>query len=302
MADYYDYIRKTYGERATEFLKEAGKNFMPIDDKKGEVDQLIYPQDLFSPESSPFILFFAVHPTENKVILDKIALYMPREIGVNYGLNYSEATNVFAYANMMSDPSVADYYTDGIAAASVAYGALRGLAGAAGAGKIGKTAGAITGAASAALGVANRSGAIGQSISINSKKTLNPHLAASFEGVNFRRHAFSFDLVARNPEESETINKIIYKFKYHAHPDAIGPDSKATFWNWPSAWQIGLFSPARKYLYNISTCHITNMSVNYSTGGTRAFFNDTGAPVSVRLSLEFMETELMTRDRIRQGF
>jgi hypothetical protein len=299
MSGYLEYIRKLYGDRALELIGKAGQGFLPPDGNY-EVDQMVYPQDLFSPDSSPFILFFAVHPTNTNVILDKIALYMPREVSVNYGINFSEATNIFEYANMMSDPSVADYFGSGASLASVAYGVARGAAG--GNGLAGKVLGGISGAGTSLGNAASRSNSIGQTISIQKKKTLNPHLAASFEGVNFRRHPFTFDLVARNQAETDTINDIIYKFKYHAHPEAGEPDSSATFWEWPSAWQIGLFSPARKYLHSISTCHITNMNVSYSTGGTRAFFSDTGAPVSVRLSLEFMETELITRGRIRQGF
>jgi hypothetical protein len=299
MSGYLDYIRKIYGERATKFMDQAGQGFLPPDENY-EVGQLVYPQDLFSPDSSPFILFFAVHPTNTNVILDKIALYMPKDVSVNYGINFSEATNLFEYGNMMKDPSVKEYFATAETVSLAAWAAAKGAAG--GQGWVGKILGGTLGGLSAAGNIASRSNSIGQTISIQKKKTLNPHLAASFEGVSFRRHPFTFDLVARNQAESDTINDIIYKFKYHAHPEAGDPDSSATFWEWPSAWQIGLFSPARKYLHNISTCHITNMNVSYSTGGTRAFFSDTGAPVSVRLSLEFMETELMTRGRIRQGF
>lgn len=298
MSGYLDYIRKIYGDRAIEIISKAGEAFTARDGY--QVDQLVYPQDLFSPDSSPFILFFAVHPTYTNVILDKIALYMPRDISVNYGVNFSEATNIFEYANMLKDPSVIDYLGSGESLATMAYGAAMGASG--GTGKVGRILGGLSGAISAAGSTASRSNAIGQTISIQKKKTLNPHLAASFEGVNFRRHPFTFDFVARNKEESDTINQIIYKFKYHAHPEAGDPDSTATFWEWPSAWQIGLFSPARKYLHSISTCHITNMNVTYNGGGPRAFFSDTGAPVAIRLSLEFMETELITRGRIRQGF
>lgn len=300
MSGYLDYIRKTAGDRADKILSQLGKGFEEVGGQKP--GQLIYPQDLFSPESAPFILFFAVHPTKVNVILDKIALYMPRDVGVTYGINFGEATNIYEFMKDMwnNKGSVIDYYNDPAAAAAIGYSAFRGAHG--GAGLMGKVLGGTAGMVSGAFGAANRSNAIGQAISIHQKKTLNPHMAATFEGMNFRRHQFQFDLVARNKDESETINQIIYKFKLHAHPEAGNPDSQATFWEWPSAWHIGLFSPARKYLYNISTCHITNIGVNYTAGGVRSFFSDTGAPVAVRLSLEFMETELMTRGRIRQGF
>lgn len=302
---YLDYIRKTYKDRATDFITQA-TNGLQSDPTAGTgYTQMVYPQDLFSPESAPFVLFFAVHPTKVNVVIDKIALYMPRNLEVDYGINYSEATNYYNYLPSSWSQASDDAATivnrtlslGGLAAAGA--GAMAG--GRAGSGLWGKLSGALAGAGAGLLGASSRSNSVGQTININQKTTLNPHLASTFEGVNFRRHPFQFELVARNAEESETINQIIYTFKYHGHPVA-GPDNKALFQNWPSSWQIGLFSPARKYLYNISTCQLTNMRVNYSSGGSRAFFADTGAPVSVTLSLEFVETELLTRERIKQGY
>lgn len=297
MSGYLDFTRKIYKERAAEIVSNSGDGALPSN------EPLFYPQDLFSPDSAPFVLFFAVHPTNTNVILDKIALFMPRDIQVNYGLNFSEATNYVNYAksNFIED---ATGYIDSVMGAGAGAAILGGatLFGGIKGALAGGAAGSVVGATRAAVDTVSSSNTIGQTLAINTKKTLNPHLASVFQGVQFRHHPFTFDLVARNKEESETIQKIIYKFKYHAHPEAGDPDSPSTFWEWPSAWHIGLFSPARKYMYNISTCHITNMAVNYTKEGSRAFFSDTGAPVAVRLSLDFMETELMTRGRIRQGF
>lgn len=301
MSGYLNFSRKVYKDKAAQILKEAGAVQTPEGYQKNDISGVFYPEDLFSVDSLPFILFFAVHPTKTDVILDKIALFMPREVQVNYGINFTEATNQLEYFQTRAVSDAMEYLqsfdakTGAAGAAVAAYAAYQGYKG-------GGLAGAAAGMGNAALNMLSQSNSIGQTLAINTKKTLNPHLAAIFQGVNFRRHSFNFELVARNAAESDAIKNIIYKFKYHAHPSATGSDSTATFWEWPSAWHIGLFSPAREYLYNISTCHITNMAVNYTSGGTRAFFSDTGAPVAIKLSLEFMETEVLTRDRIRQGY
>jgi hypothetical protein len=297
---YLDFQRKIQKDRATDYINQAGANL----EKKGTPKQLVYPQDLFSPECAPFILFFAVDPTKPDVLLDKIALYMPRNIEVNYGINYSEATNYLKYLSSNSLAGLGELASDPLYGGAAAFGAIRGAIGAAMAGGsvAGKISGAALGAIASGLNAFKASNAIGQTASINSKKTLNPHKAALFEGVNFRRHNFQFDLIARNEEESETIREILQTFKIHAHPDAGNPDDQSSVFYWPSAWQIALYSPARKYLYAISTSHITNIAINYTGGGTRAFFADTGAPVVVRLNVDFMETEQLTRERIRQGF
>lgn len=300
MSGWLEYQRKVYKDRATEYINSAGKALK----QKGLPKQLVYPEDLFSPECSPFILFFAVDPVTPDLLLDKIALYMPREIQVNYSINYGEATNYVNYASSEAVAGAADAVANPITAASAGGGALAAVLAAAkaGAGARGKLLAGIVGAATGAYtGISNQN-AIGQTVSINQKQMLNPHKAALFEGVNFRRHSFQFELIARNPEESDTINEIIRVFKIHAHPEAGNPDAQSSFLKWPSAWQIGLYSPARKYLYAISTSHLTNININYTAGGTRAFYSDTGAPVAIRLNLEFMETEQLVRERIRQGY
>jgi hypothetical protein len=302
MSGYLKYQRKVNKERATDFITRAGAVLQQA--KGASPKQLVYPQDLFSPDCLPFILFFAVDPVTPSVLLDKIALYMPRDIQVNYSLNYGEATNLAEYVSGNDVSGAASALMNPMSAIAAAIGVAGGVIGATGMGgrTLGKVLGGIAGGALGAYNSVNNGSSIGQTTNINQKNMLNPHKAALFEGVNFRRHNFQFELIARNAEESDTINEIIHTFKLHAHPEAGNADDPSSFMKWPSAWQIGLYSPARKYLYAISTCHITNIHVNYTSGGTRAFYSDTGAPVAVRLNLEFMETEWLTRERILQGY
>lgn len=304
MAGYLDYKRKVDKARSDSYINQAGQSFnMYNSPGYSAPKQLVYPQDLFSNDSLPFVLFFAVDPVTPSVLLDKIALYMPRELQVNYSLNYGEATNLVDYISendVTGTSTMLNWISGGAAGLSggAAYLAARAL-GASRWGRLGATAlGALSGAAA----TVSNSNSIGQTSNIENKILLNPHKAALFEGVNFRRHSFQFELIARNVQESDTINEIVQTFKLHAHPEAGNANDPSSFFKWPSAWQIGLYSPARKYLYAISTSHITNIHVNYSSGGMRSFFSETGAPVAVRLNLEFMETEQLTRERIRQGY
>lgn len=303
MADYLSYLRKI-GTNNGEILKKAGSLYESSD----SAESFIYPQDLFTADSAPFILFFAVHPTKPFVILDKIALYMPRNLLVQYGISYSEMSNPIEQAkNALSWDTV----TGLPGRLGVEGGAITGaatIAGAIGGYVVGGVKGAAAGAGLAGTATAgglvfnsNRLSQLSRAVSVATKEITNPHQAVVFEGVQFRRHDFTFDLIARNKEESDVINRIIYKFKYHAHPSAISTNP-SVYWQWPSNFNIGLFSPARKYLYNISTSFLTNISVDYMSGGQRSFFADTGAPVAVRLGLQFMETEVLTRERIEQGF
>ena len=58
------------------------------------------------------------------------------------------------------------------------------------------------------------------------------------------------------------------------------------------------------YLHKISTCVLQDMSVSYGGERYKTFdANDVGAPpVETSMSLNFQEMELITRERVFEGF
>ena len=53
--------------------------------------------------------------------------------------------------------------------------------------------------------------------------------------------------------------------------------------------------------YNkIATCVLTKCTVDYTPTGVKSF--DSGAPVTTTMALEFMETEMLTKEKIQDGF
>jgi len=131
---------------------------------------------------------------------------------------------------------------------------------------------------------------------------VNPHMAALFKGVGFRTFTFNFQMLAKSRAESDAIRNIIYRFKYHMHPSIPRSGPKRRFMLYPENFVIGIFSPEDLYLFKISTCALINMSVDYAGSGVPAFFQDTGAPVDIRLSLQFKELEIMSKEKIELGF
>ncbi len=134
-------------------------------------------------------------------------------------------------------------------------------------------------------------------------KITNPHMSMLFKGVNFRQFAFSFTLIARNEKESDLIRDIIYTFKYYMSPSV--PTTSDGFSRWmlyPQHFHIGLFTPSDNYLFRMSPCVLTHMEVSYNGSNTPAFFKHTGAPVHHELKLSFTETEIMTKERLEQGY
>jgi hypothetical protein len=117
-----------------------------------------------------------------------------------------------------------------------------------------------------------------------------------FKGMDLRTFGFSFQMMARNKQETENIQNIIKTFKMAMHPGS--EDGSARWLNYPDNFNIGLFSPANKYLFNFNTCVLTGMDVNYAGSGIPSFFTGTGAPVDLRMNLTFKELSIVTRDDI----
>ena len=122
---------------------------------------------------------------------------------------------------------------------------------------------------------------------------LNPHKAALFESVNFREHHFSYDLIARSQKESDLIYEIIQNFKYHAAPDLAFTGQAFTY---PEEFDISFHRP--EYLYQCAPAILKSIDVNYHATGKALYFQDTFAPVSVRLDLKFTEITIATKQTI----
>ena len=55
-------------------------------------------------------------------------------------------------------------------------------------------------------------------------------------------------------------------------------------------------------LFRIEKCFLESLNVDYTTSGQPVFFDDGTEPVTTTLALSFKETQLMTKESIRQGF
>jgi hypothetical protein len=128
-------------------------------------------------------------------------------------------------------------------------------------------------------------------------QTVNPHQAALFTGVGFRTHAFAYKLLARSRAESDTINNIIRTFKYCMHPDLV---PGGTMFEFPYEWIIKFSTSVRKYAYDFTPCALTGFSATYNGQGNPVFYEETGAPIQVDISLQFKEVEIITKTKLKR--
>jgi hypothetical protein len=136
-------------------------------------------------------------------------------------------------------------------------------------------------------------------IGLSEGLALNPHLAVVFNNVGFRSHSFTYKFIARNQEESDAIKRIINTFKYHMHPSY---DYGTIAFKYPDEFEIEFASAIAPYLYDIGTCVLKDVSVNFNGEGTPIFFEGSGAPVSIEIQLSFQETFIYTKERLEDRY
>ena len=120
----------------------------------------------------------------------------------------------------------------------------------------------------------------------------NPHLAATFEGVGFKSHSFSFQLTPKSQKESGTLASIISTFR-----NALLPSASLVkhYYDYPQ--QIDIEFNKAKYLFDIKSSVLTQFEVNYH--GKGPFYHDINgdkAPVEVTISMNFLETTVRLSD------
>lgn len=132
--------------------------------------------------------------------------------------------------------------------------------------------------------------------------TFNPQQQLLFEGINFRKFSMSFTFTPYSSSEAYTVNQIITKFRSSAAPTTVTGLFGFLF-NPPSQFDISFKSNGddNPYINKVKRCYLENVDVNYTPNGWAAHETD-GAPVQTTMSLSFVETELIDRQAIADGY
>lgn len=135
----------------------------------------------------------------------------------------------------------------------------------------------------------------------------NPHLEMLFRSVGFREYQFDFKFTPRSEQEAMNVANIIKAFKFYASPEVRVNEKAPRYYIYPAEFDIEFWSNGRpnNFVNKISTCACTNVSVNYTASGGWAAFRPgdfNGVPVETTLSLSFKELEIITKNRVLQGF
>ena len=129
----------------------------------------------------------------------------------------------------------------------------------------------------------------------------------AFKGIGKRQFSFDFKMMPRSQAEADEIRDIIYAFKFNMMPEYVGT-TKGNQMKIPNTFDIQYMyqNAENNYLNKISTCFLKDMSVTYGGDRYKTFdqsSTDAGAPpVETSIKLNFLEIEMITRERIAEGF
>lgn len=143
---------------------------------------------------------------------------------------------------------------------------------------------------------------------------VNPQLELLYSSPKFREFRFDFMLYPRSQKEAEEVQNILERLRFHQAPEVLGQGSPGGLGSFflvpPSEFDI-------KFYYNgsinpnippISTCVLQQIDIDYAPTGFAAYekpnqltarLGGTGMPVGIRLGLQFMETEILTKANYR---
>ena len=285
---------------------------------------LKYPLDLGSnsTEYKHYIQFttLAERITSSTPAIDKVCmLYLPPDaVKTSYAQSYADADlgqagGAIRRAQNIEKLAMATQggNTESILSAVGEVGGknLSSLIKAAVGGAVREAAGTVNPGATAAI--TNRIGAV-----------INNHKALIYQGPGgFRTFTYNFTMIPESQDEADEIQDIVEFFKISMHPDTgsfgytgDGPDEEFGFqgnqginssmlFSYPDEFKISMHSNGTENvkLFKIDKCFLESFSVDHSTQGAAAFF-DSGDPVTTTISMQFKETAIMTRRKIREGY
>lgn len=133
----------------------------------------------------------------------------------------------------------------------------------------------------------------------------NPYMEVLFDKMALRTFNYNFKFAPKNKDERDDVQKIIQLFRFHMAPELKGGNNR--FLTLPSTFDIHYMfqqedgKASENDFYNrIATCVLESCNVNYTPDGVKSFRD--GSPTQITMELQFKETELLTKDRINEGF
>ena len=230
-----------------------------------------------------------------KRINTAIALYMPQSVQVTYGAQYTD-TQIGA----VTEESL-NVYNNLVSGRGNSEDLKRQLS------NLGENvADSLQNFLLASVGIIPGLQGLRETAEAKSGNVIADRLELAFKGINKRNFQYTFKMTPKDRKEVDMIRKIIFAFKANMMPEFVGDNRGGRRLLVPNTFDIAYMylGSQNLHLHNISTCVLENMNVTYGGDRYKTFEPDAeGAqPVETTITLNFKEMELITRERVFDGF
>jgi hypothetical protein len=129
-------------------------------------------------------------------------------------------------------------------------------------------------------------------------QAVNPQMELLFTNIDFRSFQFDFLLTPKNHLEASNIYNIVQAFKFYSAPELNSNSAGGRYFVVPSIFDIQFYFEGGEngYIHKLAPAVLTAVVVDSAPQGWVT--HPDGSPVQTRLTLQFTETEIMTKQKI----
>ena len=256
--------------------------------------------------------------------LATVSLFMPETVNMNYNSSYSEVsiTEELGLAGFAGN-AISDAGKLGLRNAVTTYGTA-----AAG--------GALNALSKSGLNIGGNGGNVGTLATQGAGIFVNPQMQLLYRGVALRTFQLEFIMTPKSPAEAKTVKDICDSLTFYSLPGIAGAQrgGSGQFLTPPQIFKVqfkflgkngitgtlsnvigsalnssglgfltsgggsaAINSAAAAKTYTVGNCVLEDVNIDYAPNGWAAY-ND-GYPVQTRLTLQFKETTMVTKDAIQ---
>ena len=142
------------------------------------------------------------------------------------------------------------------------------------------------------------------------RRAINPKIEVLFRSTELRNFNFSFLFAPQSKPESDSLKEMLKAFRHYAAPEISDAllTSDGLLFKSPSEWRIDFMYKKNngtwtknEYLPRIAKSVCTRIDVDYNPDTEFSSFEN-GDPVSARLTMQFVEMEIIDKKRISEGY
>ena len=155
--------------------------------------------------------------------------------------------------------------------------------------------------AASGVGVLSNNPLVGRPLAQASGLATFTETAITYGGPAYREFGYTFRLIPGSDSENTTIKMIVDRFKFAAAPEQHS-DQLYRIYSLPYVFQISFWHKTSEHTHipKIGKCALTSFGVTH--GGDRFSTHTDGHPVQTDISLQFREIELLSRDKVEEGY